>query len=67
MDMADVLRMTAGVTVSRLMDRDDFSKRWQANEPISLIEFMYPLLQATDSVAIEADIEIGGTDHANEE
>lgn len=62
MDMVDVLEMTAGVTVSRLMDRDDFSKRWKANEPISLIEFMYPLLQGTDSVAVQADIELGGTD-----
>ncbi len=62
MDMADVLEMTAQVTVSRLMDRDDFSKRWKANQPISLIEFMYPLLQGTDSVAIEADVEIGGND-----
>ncbi len=62
MDMADVLEMTAQVTVSRLMDREDFSKRWKANQPISLIEFMYPLLQGTDSVAIEADVEIGGTD-----
>ncbi len=62
MDMADVLEMTAGVTVSRLMDRDDFSTRWKANEPISMIELMYPLLQATDSVAIHADVEIGGTD-----
>jgi tyrosyl-tRNA synthetase len=62
MDMADVLEMTAAVTVSRLMDRDDFATRWKANEPISLIEFMYPLLQATDSVAIRADVEIGGND-----
>lgn len=62
MDMADVLRMTAGVTVSRLMDRDDFASRWKANEPISMIELMYPLLQATDSVAIQADVEIGGND-----
>ncbi|KAA3640467.1 MAG: tyrosine--tRNA ligase [Armatimonadetes bacterium] len=62
MDMADVLKMTAGVTVSRLMDRDDFSARYKANESISLIEFMYPLLQATDSVAIRADVEIGGND-----
>ena len=62
MDMADVLEMTAGVTVSRLMDRDDFATRWKANEPISMIEFMYPLLQATDSVAIRADVEIGGND-----
>ncbi len=62
MDMADVLEMTAGVTMSRLMDRDDFASRWKANEPISMIELMYPLLQATDSVAIHADIEIGGND-----
>ena len=62
MDMADVLEMTAQVTVSRLMDREDFSSRWRNQEPISLIEFMYPLLQGTDSVAVEADIEIGGTD-----
>ncbi|NND04596.1 MAG: tyrosine--tRNA ligase [Acidimicrobiia bacterium] len=62
MDMQDVLSMTAAVTVARIMDRDDFSKRWELHEPISLIEFMYPLLQAMDSVAVEADIEIGGTD-----
>jgi tyrosyl-tRNA synthetase len=62
MDMADVLELTAKVTVSRLMDRDDFSQRWKANEPISLIEFMYPILQGTDSVAINADVEIGGND-----
>ena len=62
LDMADVLEMTAGVTLSRIMDRDDFSTRWEANEPISMIELMYPLLQGTDSVAIEADVEIGGND-----
>jgi tyrosyl-tRNA synthetase len=62
MDMADVLELTAKVTVSRLMDRDDFSTRWKNNEPISLIELMYPILQGTDSVAINADIEIGGND-----
>jgi tyrosyl-tRNA synthetase len=62
MDMADVLELTAKVTVSRLMDRDDFSTRWKRNEPISLIELMYPILQGTDSVAINADIEIGGND-----
>jgi tyrosyl-tRNA synthetase len=62
MDMADVLEMTARVTVSRLMDRDDFATRWRENQPISLIEFMYPLLQGTDSVAVSADVEIGGTD-----
>jgi tyrosyl-tRNA synthetase len=62
MDMADVLELTSKVTVSRLMDRDDFSTRWKQNEPISLIELMYPILQGSDSVAIEADVEIGGND-----
>ena len=62
MDMADVLGMTAQVTVAKLMDREDFATRWENEEPISLIEFMYPLLQATDSVAINADVEIGGND-----
>ncbi|MCB1246096.1 MAG: tyrosine--tRNA ligase [Acidimicrobiia bacterium] len=62
MDMADVLEMTAQITVSRLMDRDDFATRWRENEPISLIELMYPLLQGTDSVAIRADVELGGND-----
>ncbi|MGI9585102.1 MAG: tyrosine--tRNA ligase [Acidimicrobiia bacterium] len=62
MDMADVLEMTGQVTVSRLMDREDFAKRWRNQEPISMIELMYPLLQATDSVAINADVEIGGND-----
>jgi tyrosyl-tRNA synthetase len=62
MDMADVLELTSKVTVSRLMDRDDFSTRWKQNEPISLIELMYPILQGTDSVAVLADVEIGGND-----
>ncbi|MGI9528924.1 MAG: tyrosine--tRNA ligase [Acidimicrobiia bacterium] len=62
MDMADVLEMTAQMTVARLMEREDFAARWRDQEPISLIEFMYPLLQGTDSVAIRADIEIGGSD-----
>ena len=62
MDMSAVLELTSKLTVARVMDRDDFTKRWAANEPISLIEFMYPLLQAMDSVAVEADVEIGGSD-----
>jgi tyrosyl-tRNA synthetase len=62
MNMHDVLELTSEFTVARIMDRDDFTKRWVAHEPISMIEFMYPLLQGMDSVAIEADIEIGGTD-----
>ncbi|MEN8233669.1 MAG: tyrosine--tRNA ligase [Actinomycetota bacterium] len=62
MSMHDVLELTSDFTVARIMDRDDFTKRWEAHEPISMIEFMYPLLQGMDSVAVEADIEIGGTD-----
>lgn len=62
MDMHDVLELTSEFTVARIMDREDFSRRWEGNEPISMIEFMYPLLQASDSVAVEADVEIGGTD-----
>ena len=62
LDMHDVLELTSAFTVARIMDRDDFTKRWVAHEPISMIEFMYPLLQGMDSVAIQADIEIGGTD-----
>ena len=45
-----------------MLERDDFAKRYAANQPISLMEFMYPLLQGYDSVAIEADVELGGTD-----
>lgn len=62
MDMHDVLELTAEFTVARIMDRDDFSKRWEAHQPISMIEFMYPLLQGMDSVAVHADVEIGGND-----
>jgi tyrosyl-tRNA synthetase len=59
---AEVVRLTRTVTVARLLERDDFAKRFAAHEPISLSEMLYPLMQAYDSVAIEADIEIGGTD-----
>ncbi|HEX9645255.1 MAG TPA: tyrosine--tRNA ligase [Acidimicrobiia bacterium] len=62
MTMHDVLDLTAQFTISRIMDRDDFSQRWEAHKPISLIEFMYPLLQAMDSVAVRSDIELGGSD-----
>lgn len=62
MDMHDVLELTSQFTISRIMDREDFSNRWEAHEPISMIEFMYPLLQGMDSVAVEADIELGGSD-----
>lgn len=60
--MDDVLNLTATVTVARMLERDDFSRRYLANEPISMLEFMYPLLQGYDSVAVRADVELGGTD-----
>ena len=60
--MQDVLRLTASTTVARMLERDDFSMRFKAERPISLMEFMYPLLQGYDSVAVEADIELGGSD-----
>jgi tyrosyl-tRNA synthetase len=59
---ADVVRLTRTLTVARLLERDDFAKRMAAGVPISLSELLYPPMQAYDSVAIEADIEIGGTD-----
>ena len=59
---SEVVRLTRTMTVARLLERDDFSKRFAAHEPISLSELLYPLMQAYDSVAVEADIEIGGTD-----
>jgi len=62
MDMEAVLRLTASYTVARMLERDDFSKRFAEGRPISLMEFLYPLLQAMDSVAVEADVELGGTD-----
>jgi tyrosyl-tRNA synthetase len=60
--MDEVLRLTATVTVARMLERDDFSNRYAANEPISMLEFMYPLLQGYDSVAVRSDVELGGTD-----
>jgi tyrosyl-tRNA synthetase len=62
MRMADVIELTRTVTVARILERDDFSKRYAAGGPITLTELLYPLLQAYDSVAIDADVEIGGTD-----
>jgi tyrosyl-tRNA synthetase len=60
--MQDVLRLTSQVTVARMLQRDDFEARYRHGRPISLVEFMYPLMQAMDSVAIRADVELGGTD-----
>ena len=62
LNLTDVLRLTSRYTVARMLERDDFSKRYGLNRPISISEFMYPLLQGYDSIAIEADIELGGTD-----
>jgi tyrosyl-tRNA synthetase len=59
---ADVVRLAREMTVARLLERDDFAKRYAAGEPISVSELLYPLMQAYDSVAIESDIELGGTD-----
>ncbi len=60
--LEDVVRLTAGMTVARMLERDDFRKRYAAGTPIGLHEFLYPLLQGYDSVAVRADIELGGTD-----
>jgi tyrosyl-tRNA synthetase len=62
LSFAEVVRLTRVLTVSRLLERDDFAKRFAAQEPISLSELLYPPMQAYDSVAIDADVEIGGTD-----
>jgi tyrosyl-tRNA synthetase len=61
LDFADVLRLTRTTTVARLLERDDFANRFAAREPISVSELLYPLMQAYDSVAVEADVELGGT------
>jgi len=59
---ADVLRLSAKFTVARLLERDDFSKRYEAEQSIGLHEFLYPVMVAYDSVALKADVELGGTD-----
>ncbi len=62
LDMAAVLELTSKATVAQMMERGDFSNRYEEGTPISVMEFMYPLLQGYDSVAVEADIELGGSD-----
>ncbi|HET8606932.1 MAG TPA: tyrosine--tRNA ligase [Gaiellaceae bacterium] len=59
---ADVVRLARTITVARILERDDFAKRMAAHQPISVSELLYPLMQAYDSVAVEADVELGGTD-----
>ena len=60
--LEDILRLTSQYTVARMLERDDFALRYADEKPISLVEFLYPMMQAYDSVALEADIELGGTD-----
>lgn len=62
MDLGGLLELTSKYTVAQMLERDDFSKRYEENKPIALHEFMYPLMQGYDSVAVEADVELGGTD-----
>jgi tyrosyl-tRNA synthetase len=62
MRMADVLRLTSTTTVAQILDREDFATRYREGHPISVVELLYPLLQAMDSVAVHADVELGGTD-----
>jgi len=59
---AGMLKLAASYTVARMLERDDFSRRYKANQPIAIHEFLYPLLQGYDSVALKADVELGGTD-----
>ncbi len=60
--LADVLKLASRYTVARILERDDFAGRYQGGQPISLVEFLYPLMQGYDSIALEADVELGGTD-----
>jgi tyrosyl-tRNA synthetase len=62
MSMAELLALVRTTTVAQMLEREDFAKRWHAKEPISMLELLYPLLQGYDSVAIRADVELGGTD-----
>ncbi len=62
MTAVDMIRLAASHTVARMLERDDFSKRYRGNQPIAIHEFLYPLVQGYDSVVLKADIELGGTD-----
>jgi tyrosyl-tRNA synthetase len=62
MNFADVVKLAANVTVARMLERDDFSKRYSSGQPIHIHEFFYPLMQGYDSVALHSDVELGGTD-----
>ncbi len=60
--LVDVLQLTSQYTVARMLERDDFAARYRGSRPITLVEFLYPMMQAYDSVVLEADVELGGTD-----
>jgi tyrosyl-tRNA synthetase len=62
LDFAEILRLTRTTTVAQILERDDFANRYRERAPISVSELLYPLMQAYDSVAVEADVELGGTD-----
>ena len=62
MNFTDLLKLASQVTVAQMMTRDDFAKRYAEGKPIAIHEFFYPLMQAYDSVEIDSDIELGGTD-----
>lgn len=62
MTFVDVLKLTSKYTIAQMLERDDFNKRYKTGKPIAIMEFMYPLLQAYDSVALQADVELGGND-----
>jgi tyrosyl-tRNA synthetase len=62
MDAADMIKLAAQHTVARMLERDDFAKRYAAQQPIAIHEFLYPLVQGYDSVALKCDVELGGTD-----
>ena len=62
MTATDMIKLSAQSTVARMIERDDFSKRYKSNQPISIHEFLYPLMQGQDSVELEADVELGGAD-----
>jgi len=62
MNFADALNLSRKMTVARMLERDDFEKRFKSNQPISMVEFMYPLIQGYDSIVLESDVELGGSD-----
>ena len=62
MKPSEIIKLAASMTVARMLERDDFSKRFKSNRPISIHEFLYPLVQGFDFYALKADIELGGTD-----